>query len=168
MAAKKQGGLEDGAKQSRHPRTAIEVALELEQCKHITTRKKEPCQETHESRVGLGGHTGSLSVQPKISTSHFAWLSVEESGKRGWWGGCVICSQHSCRQRGREICSSGHISCMGAAAWRNPPVHLTRSYLPATKPIEPLHKMKSFYQHVTASRAHMGGEELRRLQHRDG
>lgn len=69
--------------------TAIEAALELGQCKHITTREKEPCQETHEPRVVLGGYTGSRSVQPKISTSHFSWLSHGGIRKmkmvRGMW-----------------------------------------------------------------------------------
>lgn len=69
--------------------TAIEVALELGQCKHITAREKEPCQETHESRFMLGGHTGSLGLQPKISTSHFSWLSCGGIRKirmvRGMW-----------------------------------------------------------------------------------
>lgn len=36
--------------------------------------EEEPCQETHKNSVMLGGHTGSLSVQPKISTLHSAWL----------------------------------------------------------------------------------------------
>lgn len=69
--------------------SAIEVALELGQCKHSSTRKKGPCQETHEPRVMLGGRTGSLSVQPKISTSRFAWLSHGGIRKmrmmRGMW-----------------------------------------------------------------------------------
>lgn len=67
----------------------IKAALELGQCKHTSTREKGPCQETHEPRVMLGGCTGPLSVQPKISTSCFAWLSHGGIRKmrmmRGMW-----------------------------------------------------------------------------------
>ena len=63
--------------------TAIKSALELGQCKHTSTKEKEPCQETHEPRVMLGRHTGSLSVQRRISTSRFAWLSYGGIRKMG-------------------------------------------------------------------------------------
>lgn len=90
MAAKEQVSLKmvQGRADILGP-AAIEVALELGQCKHITAREKEPCQDTHESRVMLGGHTGPLSVQQKISTSHLAWLSCGGIRKmrmmRGMW-----------------------------------------------------------------------------------
>lgn len=81
--------------------SAIEVALELGQCKHTSTREKGPCQETHEPRVMLGGRTGSLSVQPKISTSRFAWLSHGGIRKmRMMREGCGIYSQHSHQAEG--------------------------------------------------------------------
>lgn len=77
----------------------------------------------------LGGHTGSLGVQPKISTSHFAWLSHGGIRKmrmmRGIWH--LQSAQLSGRGAGRLLQDTSHA---GGCRLKKPPCPFDR-VLPA-------------------------------------
>lgn len=77
----------------------------------------------------LGGHTGSLGVQPKISTSHFAWLSHGGIRKmrmmRGIWH--LQSAQLSGRGAGKLLQDTSHA---GGCRLKKPPCPFDR-VLPA-------------------------------------